>query len=110
MINSLNTFSKQSSTDKFASALHTMATQIFSSIVSTSSTITNYARLGLASQNELPDMLRELLLIKEPPHLLETHINNNNFLSRNLRAYEWQIIRTVRGTRIMIVMCRLCTR
>ncbi|VDI83096.1 Hypothetical predicted protein [Mytilus galloprovincialis] len=73
-----------------------MATQIFSSIVSTSSTITNYARLGLASQNELPDMLRELLLIKEPPHLLEAHINKNDFLLRNLRAYEWQIIRTVR--------------
>ncbi|CAG2198591.1 BTBD15 [Mytilus edulis] len=73
-----------------------MATQIFSSIVSTSSTIANYARLGLASQNELPDMLRELLLIKEPPHLLEAHINNNSFLSKNLKAYEWNIIKTVR--------------
>ncbi|XP_052074521.1 uncharacterized protein LOC127712231 [Mytilus californianus] len=72
-----------------------MATQIFSSTVSTSSTIANYARLGLASQNELPDMLRELLLIKEPPHLLEAHLQNNSFLSRNLKAYEWNIIRTV---------------
>ncbi|CAC5363449.1 unnamed protein product [Mytilus coruscus] len=72
-----------------------MATQIFSSTVSTSSTIANYARLGLASQNELPDMLRELLLIKEPPHLLEAHLHNNSFLSRNLKAYEWNIIRTV---------------
>ncbi|CAC5359144.1 unnamed protein product [Mytilus coruscus] len=73
-----------------------METQIFSSTVSTSSTIANYARLGLASQNELPNMLRELLLIKEPPHLLEAHLHNNSFLSRNLKAYEWNIIRTVR--------------
>ncbi|CAG2225759.1 ANK [Mytilus edulis] len=73
-----------------------MATASCSSFMSTSSTVTNYARLGLATQNELPNILRELLLIKEPPHLLEAHLNNNSYLSRNLRAHEWNIIRTVR--------------
>ncbi|XP_063417053.1 uncharacterized protein LOC134699382 [Mytilus trossulus] len=73
-----------------------MATATCSSIVDTASTFTNYARLGLATQNELPNILRKLLLIKEPPHLLEAHLNNNSFLSRNLRAHEWNIITTVR--------------
>ncbi|XP_063447976.1 uncharacterized protein LOC134727525 [Mytilus trossulus] len=73
-----------------------MATASCSSFVGTASSITNYARLGLATQNELPDILRELLLIKEPPHLLEVHLNINSFLSRNLRAHEWNIIRSVR--------------
>ncbi|CAG2242913.1 unnamed protein product [Mytilus edulis] len=73
----------------------TMATASCSSFVGTASTITNYARLGLATQNELPNILRELLFIKEPPRLLEAHLNNNSYLSRNLRAYEWNIIRTV---------------
>ena len=73
-----------------------MATASCSSFVDTASTLTNYARLGLASQNELQKILRELLLIKEPPHLLEAHLNNNSYLSRNLKAHEWNIISTVR--------------
>ncbi|VDH92688.1 Hypothetical predicted protein [Mytilus galloprovincialis] len=73
-----------------------MATASCSSFVDTLSAITNYARLGLVTQNELPNILRELLFIKEPPHLLETHLNNNSYLSINLRAHEWNIIRTVR--------------
>ncbi|VDI38292.1 Hypothetical predicted protein [Mytilus galloprovincialis] len=73
-----------------------MATASCSLFVGTASAITNYARLGLATQNELPNILRELLFIKEPPHLLEAHLNNNSYLSRNLRAHEWNIIRTVR--------------
>ncbi|CAG2198941.1 unnamed protein product [Mytilus edulis] len=73
-----------------------MATASCSSFSDTASAITNYARLGLATQNELPNILRKLLFIREPPHLLEAHLNNNSYLSRNLRAYEWNIIRTVR--------------
>ncbi|CAC5424501.1 unnamed protein product [Mytilus coruscus] len=73
-----------------------MATASCSSLVGTASAITNYARLGLATQNELPYILRKLLCIKEPPNLLEAHLNNNSYLSRNLKAYEWNIIRTVR--------------
>ncbi|CAG2225763.1 unnamed protein product [Mytilus edulis] len=73
-----------------------MATASCSSFVDTASTLTNYARLGLATQNELPNILRKLLLIKEPPHLLEAHLNNNSYLSRNLKAHEWNIISTVR--------------
>lgn len=72
-----------------------MATASCSSFVDTASTVTNYARLGVATQNELPNILRELIFIKEPPQLLEAHLNNNSYLSRNLRAYEWNIIRTV---------------
>ncbi|CAG2198588.1 ANK [Mytilus edulis] len=73
-----------------------MATASCSSFVDTASAITNYARLGLATQNELPNILRKLLFIREPPHLLEAHLKNNSYLSRNLRAYEWNIIRAVR--------------
>lgn len=46
---------------------------------------TNYARLGQAAQNELPNILRELLLIKEPPNLLHGHVMQNDDLKRRLR-------------------------
>ncbi|CAG2247707.1 unnamed protein product [Mytilus edulis] len=46
---------------------------------------TNYARIGQAAQNELPNILRELLLIKEPPNLLQSHVMQNDDLKRRLR-------------------------
>lgn len=56
---------------------------------------TNYARFGHAIQFELPNILRELLLIKEPTNLLEGHVRNNNVLKKNLRQREWNIIQNV---------------
>ncbi|CAG2235060.1 unnamed protein product [Mytilus edulis] len=57
--------------------------------------MTNYARLGHAAQHELPNLLRELLVIKEPPHLLDGHVHANKYLLRNLRSHEWAIIKSV---------------
>lgn len=73
-----------------------MATASCSSYVCTASDRANFIRLCLVSQNELPNIFRELLLIKEPPHLLEVHINNNRYLNKNLKAHEWTVISTVR--------------
>lgn len=72
-----------------------MATTSCSSFVSSESIISNYARLRLATQKVLPNILRELLLIKEPPHLLEAHIDTS-YLSNNLKPREWNIIKAVR--------------
>lgn len=76
------------------SVLHTMATASCSSFVSTASILTNYARLGLVTQNELQNILRKLLFLKELPHLLEAHLINN--LPWNLKAHEWNVLKTVR--------------
>lgn len=73
-----------------------MATASCSSYVSTSSERTNFTRLGLVSQNELPNIFRKLLLIKEPPHLLEAHLNYHTYLSKHLKAHEWNVIKTVK--------------
>lgn len=72
-----------------------MATSSCSSFVNAASAFTNYSRLSIASQIELPNILRELLFTKEPPNLLEGHLRNNPYLSKNLKAYEWLVIRTV---------------
>ncbi|CAC5404897.1 unnamed protein product [Mytilus coruscus] len=57
------------------------------------STIKSYVRLGLVAQKELPNLLREILLKKEPPDLLEDHLHKNNFLSRIFNEREWNIIK-----------------
>ncbi|CAC5424500.1 unnamed protein product [Mytilus coruscus] len=72
-----------------------MATASCSSLASTSSLRTNYARFRHAIQFELSNILRELLLIKEPTNLLEGHVRNNNFLKKNLRQREWNIIKNI---------------
>ncbi|CAC5423148.1 unnamed protein product [Mytilus coruscus] len=56
---------------------------------------TNYARLGHAVQDELQNLLRELLVFKEPPHLLDGHVHANQYLSKNLRPHEWAVIQGV---------------
>lgn len=56
---------------------------------------TNYARIGHASQQLLPTILQELLLIKEPPSLLQGHVINNTFLNSTLRPEEWLLINNV---------------
>ncbi|XP_052106519.1 uncharacterized protein LOC127739007 [Mytilus californianus] len=58
--------------------------------------ITNYARLGHAAQELLPEVLRELLLIKEPPTMLFKDCKANKyFADRVLRLVEWQRITNV---------------
>lgn len=73
-----------------------MATASCSSFVSAASTLTNFARLGIATQNELPKILRKLLFITEPPHLLENHLNNVRYLKKIFKAHEWITISKVR--------------
>ncbi|CAG2228291.1 unnamed protein product [Mytilus edulis] len=58
--------------------------------------ISNFVRLFIVSQTELPNILRELLLAKEPPAFLDGHIRNNTYLSNTLRAFELGVIATVR--------------
>ncbi|XP_052072937.1 uncharacterized protein LOC127711032 [Mytilus californianus] len=57
------------------------------------SSIKSYVRLGLVAQKELPNLLREILLKKEPPDLLEDHLRKNNFLSRIFNEREMNIIK-----------------
>ncbi|CAC5363450.1 ANK [Mytilus coruscus] len=73
-----------------------MASTSCSSFMSTASTFTNYARLGLATQNELSNLLRELLLKKKSTHISAVDLNKNSYLSNNLNAQEWIIIQNVR--------------
>ncbi|XP_076107833.1 uncharacterized protein LOC143076084 [Mytilus galloprovincialis] len=54
---------------------------------------TNFVRLGLVAEKELPNLLREILLKKEPPDLLEDHLHKNNFLTRIFNEREWEIIK-----------------
>ncbi|VDI46998.1 Hypothetical predicted protein [Mytilus galloprovincialis] len=58
--------------------------------------ISNFVRLFIVSQTELPNILRELLLAKESPAFLDGHIRNNTYLSNTLRAFELGVIATVR--------------
>ncbi|CAC5371899.1 unnamed protein product [Mytilus coruscus] len=58
--------------------------------------ITNFVRICIVIQTELPNILRELLLVKEPSALLDGHIRSNSYLSKQLRAFEWKVINTVR--------------
>jgi hypothetical protein len=57
--------------------------------------MTNYARLGHAAQELLPDMLRELILLKEPTNKLILDCNANRYLKRTLRQIEWLCINNV---------------
>ncbi|XP_063443740.1 uncharacterized protein LOC134724567 [Mytilus trossulus] len=72
------------------------------------SSFTNYARLGCAAQSELPSVLQKLLTIKEPPHLLHSHVSTNKFLSRNLRAHEWKQITGVQSNGYSNLDISLC--
>ncbi|CAG2222525.1 unnamed protein product [Mytilus edulis] len=56
---------------------------------------TNYARIGHAAQQLFPDILQELIAIKEPAHRLSHDVNANKYLSKNLRPYEWSMINNV---------------
>ncbi|XP_063420340.1 uncharacterized protein LOC134705551 [Mytilus trossulus] len=59
--------------------------------------ITNYARLGHAAQELLPEVLRELLLFLESPAMLfkDCQANKNLADRRILRPVEWQRITNV---------------
>ncbi|CAC5371900.1 unnamed protein product [Mytilus coruscus] len=61
----------------------------------TSLNITNFVRLCIVIQTELPNILRELLLVKEPSKFLNSHIRSNSYLSKQLRPFEWKVIGTV---------------
>ncbi|CAG2241394.1 unnamed protein product [Mytilus edulis] len=61
-------------------------------ISSKSSLMTNYARIGHAAQQCLPDILKELIAVKEPQHKLYNDVTSNRYLNRNLRADEWSKI------------------
>lgn len=56
---------------------------------------TNYARIGYALQQLLPDILRELIATKEPPTKLSHDINTDRYLSKHLRADEFLFINYV---------------
>lgn len=56
---------------------------------------TNFARIGYAAQQMFPDILQELMTIKEPPHRLSHDVNNNWYLSNKLRPDEWLLINNV---------------
>lgn len=56
--------------------------------------ISNFIRLFIVIQNELPNILRELLFSKVPPTSLDGLIRNNAYLS-SLRAFELAVIATV---------------
>ncbi|XP_063396064.1 uncharacterized protein LOC134680765 [Mytilus trossulus] len=58
--------------------------------------ISNFVKLFIVAQTELPNILRELLLAKEHPACLDGHIRNNTYLSNRLRAFELCVIATVR--------------
>lgn len=75
--------------------LDNMATSSCSIVLNTLSGINNHTRLLLVVNNELPNILRELLLIKEPTYLLDQHIINS-YLSRKLVSEEWLLIRSVK--------------
>ncbi|CAG2200692.1 unnamed protein product [Mytilus edulis] len=59
------------------------------------SCLTNYARIGHAAQQLFPDILQELITIKEPPHRLSGDVNANRYLSKNLRHEEFSMINDV---------------
>ncbi|XP_076108014.1 uncharacterized protein LOC143076203 isoform X3 [Mytilus galloprovincialis] len=59
------------------------------------SCLTNYARIGHAAQQLFPDILQELITIKEPPHRLSGDVNTNKNLSKILRSDELLLINDV---------------
>ncbi|XP_052075418.1 uncharacterized protein LOC127712852 [Mytilus californianus] len=56
---------------------------------------TNYARIGHAVQQLFPDILQELITIKEPPQRLSHDVNLNKYLSKILRSDELLLISNV---------------
>ncbi|CAC5356477.1 unnamed protein product [Mytilus coruscus] len=60
-----------------------------------STQVTNYARIGHAAQQLLPEILQDLISIREPTTLLHSHVTNNSFLSRTLKQHEWSVISNV---------------
>lgn len=49
-----------------------------------STQLTNYARIGHAAQQLLPEILQDLISIKEPTALLHSHVKHTPFLSRTM--------------------------
>ncbi|XP_063448189.1 uncharacterized protein LOC134727733 [Mytilus trossulus] len=66
-----------------------------SSLAVPGSCLTNYARIGHAAQQLFPDILQELITIKEPPHRLSHDVNTNKDLSKILRSDELLLINNV---------------
>ncbi|VDI61218.1 Hypothetical predicted protein [Mytilus galloprovincialis] len=66
-----------------------------SSSVVLGSCLTNYARIGHAVQQLFPDILQELITIKEPPHRLSHEVKTNKNLSKILRSDELLLINDV---------------
>ncbi|XP_071181296.1 uncharacterized protein [Mytilus edulis] len=66
-----------------------------SSSVVSGSWLTNYARIGHAAQQLFPDILQELITIKEPPQRLSHDVNTNWYLSKHLGSGEWSMINDV---------------
>lgn len=60
-----------------------------------SSLSTNYARIGNVAQQLFPDILKELITIKEPPQRLSHDVTNSKYLSSNLRPDERFLINNV---------------
>lgn len=54
--------------------------------------ITNYARLGHAAQELLPELLKEIVRMKQPLQTLRPDCLANSYLKKNLRPVEWQKI------------------
>ncbi|XP_063396571.1 uncharacterized protein LOC134681083 [Mytilus trossulus] len=59
------------------------------------SCLTNYARIGHAAQQLFPDILQELITIKEPPHWLSADVNTNKYLAKNLHPPDLLLINHV---------------
>ncbi|CAG2188628.1 unnamed protein product [Mytilus edulis] len=65
-------------------------------VCSSGSLMTNYARIGHAAQQVFPDILQNIIAIKENQHILHRDVIRNRYLNRNLRADEWSMINNVR--------------
>ncbi|CAG2188639.1 unnamed protein product [Mytilus edulis] len=63
---------------------------------SSGSLMTNYARIGHAAQQVFPDILQDIIAIKEQRNILYSDVTSNRYLNRNLRADEWSMINNVR--------------
>lgn len=65
--------------------------------ISFSSSSTNYARIGHAAQQLFPDILQELITLKEPPNKLSHDVNTctDKYLKTNLRPGEISLINGV---------------
>ncbi|CAC5383601.1 unnamed protein product [Mytilus coruscus] len=58
--------------------------------------ITHFVKLFIVTQTELPNILRELLTVKQPTASLDGDIRSNKYMSKQLRAFDRKVIATVR--------------